>query len=147
MESVHPSKILSATSRDRSMAAMCRQLAKFWLDKHRSQLASKDAKYIEKLDIVPTYQDDGSFVKGENGCDMGSFGGDLEIKALASMFGISVVIWNYTSIRKRDARQQVAVCLDCTSRTDPFAMKDLYMTPTDIASFCKRPERIGRVAH
>ena len=26
-------------------------------------------------------------------------------------------------------------------------MKDFYMTPTEIASFCNRPERIGRVAH
>ena len=146
MESVHPSKILPATRAISRWLQCVDSSQSFGGDKHRSQLLTKDANYIEKLDIVPTYQEDGSFAKGENGCNMGSFGGDLEIKALASMFGISVVIWNYSSIRKRDARQQVVVCLDFTSTTDPFAMKDLYMTPTEIASFC-RPERIGRVTH
>ena len=144
MESVHKTKELIPSMRDRAMDDTCRSFSIFWLKNFGTQLTPSENSIIQELEDMPIYY-------GEQLIQMGSFGDSNTILGLVACLGISVVLWNNELQKKRDVKQQVIVCMDrdeCDSnKTWPYQVKELALSVKEIAALCNESKHKGRVAH
>ena len=89
------------TPRDRGMDRVCRELAYLWLFDHKQILLRDEIETLDEiLDKLPQHP----MVDEE---DFGSFGTINTIKGLAAYLDVSIVCWNKTTLRNKDALQQV----------------------------------------
>ena len=102
MESVHKTKEVIPSMRDRAMDETCRSFSILWLKNFCTHLTTTEMPIIKQLEDMPVYVDNQLI-------QMGSFGDSNTISGLAACLGISVVLWNNKLQKKRDVKQQVIV--------------------------------------
>ena len=144
MESVHKTKEVIPSMRDRAMDETCRSFSILWLKNFCTHLTTTEMPIIKQLEDMPVYVDNQLI-------QMGSFGDSNTISGLAACLGISVVLWNNKLQKKRDVKQQVIVCLDrdeCDSnKTWPYQVKEFALSVKEIAALCNESKHKERVAH
>lgn len=103
LEHDHPKNTYDPTPRDRGMDALCRLFAGAWFEQHKASLNLSDTERTSisaTIEVVPEYP-------CTVAADMGSFGNITTIMGLAVFFEIHIVCWDKTTLRNREACQQV----------------------------------------